>query len=100
MRVIAIDFDGTAFDFPEKVNKLFDNQDNLIIIYTARPEYLRAETEKQLREKGIHYHALKMDKLRADVYIDDKNAGGLRWPKYARPHYLTIDDKENNKDAQ
>lgn len=84
MKVIAIDFDGTASDFPDKVNNLFDNQENLIIIHTARPEYLRAETEKQLNEKGIRYHCLKMDKIRADLYIDDKNAGGLRWPKFSK----------------
>ena len=87
MRVIAIDFDGTAYDYPDKVNQLFDNQENLIIIHTARPEYLRRETEKQLEERGINYHALKMGKLRADVYIDDKNAGGLRWPVYPIKNY-------------
>jgi hypothetical protein len=80
MKVFAVDFDGTATEFPEKVNALFDNPQNLVVIHTARPDYLREETEELLAERGIRYHALVMNKLRADVYIDDKNAGGLQWP--------------------
>ena len=79
MRVIAIDFDATASQWPEKVNELYEDPQNLIIIYTARSESIRRETEEQLRILGIQYHALAMEKLRADVYIDDRNAGGLQW---------------------
>jgi len=79
MNVIAIDFDGTASAFPEKVNKLFDDRKNLIIIYTARPEYIREQTIKELSDLKINYHSLVMGKIRADVYIDDKNSGGLKW---------------------
>jgi len=79
MRVIAIDFDATASQWPEKVNELYEDPQNLIIIYTARSESIRRETEEQLRILGIQYHALAMGKLRADVYIDDRNAGGLQW---------------------
>lgn len=79
MKVIAIDFDETASRFPYKVNKLFENRNNLIIIYTARSERVRKRTEKELHKLGIKYHALVMGKIRADVYIDDKNAGGLNW---------------------
>lgn len=79
MRVIAIDLDACAAQFPEKVNELYEDPDNLIVIYTARSGAIRAKTEEFLRGLGIHYHALVMDKLRADVYIDDKNAGGLQW---------------------
>ncbi len=87
MRVIAIDYDGTASDHPKKVNALYDNQANFIVINTARPEYLREETKKELKELGIKYHALNMEKIRADIYIDDKNCGGLRWPKIVKPKY-------------
>jgi len=79
MRVIAIDFDATASQFPEKVNVLYEDPQNFIVIYTARSESVRRETEEQLRVLGIRYHALAMGKLRADVYIDDRNAGGLQW---------------------
>lgn len=81
MKVIAIDLDGTALEHPEQVNRLYDNKENLIVIYTARPEYLREKTESQLRQKGIKYHTLVMEKLRADIYVDDKNQGGLQWPE-------------------
>ena len=79
MKVIAIDCDMTALEYPEKVNSLYENPDNFIVIYTARSSSIRKQTEQELLEKGIKYHALVMDKLRADVYIDDKNEGGLRW---------------------
>jgi hypothetical protein len=81
MRVIAIDFDGTASKYPEKVNTLFDNKNNFIVIYTARSEKIREQTVKELRNLGVKYHALVMEKIRADLYIDDKNAGGLVWPE-------------------
>ena len=79
MEVIAIDVDETALLFPEKVNKLFENINNFIVIYTARTEAVREETVRLLQEKNVKYHALVMGKIRADVYIDDRNAGGLKW---------------------
>ena len=75
MKVYAIDLDG-VLDNPEnikKTNELFENKNNLIIIYTARSKKIRKETEKYLNELGVKYHCLVMEKLRADVYIDDKN---------------------------
>jgi hypothetical protein len=80
MRVIAIDIDGTALEYPDKVRGLFDHPDNVIILYTARNPIIREQTELELREKDIPYHALVMGKLRADIYVDDKNQGGLQWP--------------------
>jgi len=79
MKVIAIDVDETALLFPEKVNTLFEDINNFIVIYTARTEKVREETIRLLQEKNINYHALVMGKIRADVYIDDRNAGGLKW---------------------
>ena len=82
MKVIAIDFDGVIYfkKHIEKVNtarekiwKLFDNRDNFIVIYTARPEIYRKEIEKFLRDNNVPYHALVTGKIRADVYIDDKS---------------------------
>ena len=79
MRVIAIDLDASASQWPEKVNALYEDCNNFIVIYTARSDSIRRETEEQLRELGIRYHALVMGKLRADAYIDDRNVGGLQW---------------------
>jgi hypothetical protein len=81
MNVLAIDMDGTAMQWPDKVNALYENPSNFIVIYTARSPSFRKETEEQLHEKNIRYHALVMGKMRADVYVDDKNVGGLKWPE-------------------
>lgn len=79
MKVIAIDLDGTALVRPGLVNLLYENPNNFIVIYTARSKSIREKTEEELLAAGIKYHALVMEKMRADVYIDDKNAGGLQW---------------------
>lgn len=79
MKVIAIDFDETASVNAEAVNNLFNQKDNVIIIHTSRPECIRNQTIQELQELNIKYHALVMEKFKADVYIDDKNAGGLKW---------------------
>lgn len=81
MIVIAIDYDGTASLNPDKVNSLFEDSRNFIVIHTARSNSIRKETEQELSALGIKYHALVMEKLRADIYIDDKNQGGLQWPE-------------------
>jgi len=79
MKVVAIDLDGTALEYPEKVNELKRNSQNFIVIYTARDEERREATIKELLDAGVKYHALVMNKINADVFIDDKNAGGLNW---------------------
>ena len=81
MNVLAIDFDGTAKEHPNKVNHLFEDHDNFIVIYTARSPIVRKQTEEELAKAGIRYHALVMGKLRADTFIDDRNQGGLQWPE-------------------
>lgn len=80
MKTFCIDIDGTALEFPEKVRELYENENHFILLYTARSNSLRSQTIKELFELGIPYHALQMDKPRADFYIDDKNTGGLQWP--------------------
>jgi len=81
MNVIAIDFDDTATEFPREVNRLYNLKDNFIVIYTARPPCFRTMIEGYLEAHQIKYHALVMNKLKADMYIDNKNVGGLQWPK-------------------
>jgi hypothetical protein len=79
MKVIAIDLDGTALECVDKVNALFEDKNNFIVIHTARSNSIRSQTEVELAALGLKYHVLKMEKLRADIYIDDKNSGGLNW---------------------
>lgn len=45
-----------------------------ILIYTARPEWFRNETEYWLRKHKVRFHAIVMgnNKVGADIYYDDK----------------------------
>lgn len=80
MKVIAIDFDNTITETSIGiVNDLFENKNNFIVIYTSRSKTIRTKTENELSQLKVKYHALVMEKLRADVYIDDKNSGGLNF---------------------
>lgn len=51
-------------------NVYFDG--HTVLIWTARPEERRAQTQRWLDEWGVRHHALVMDKLSADTYVDDK----------------------------
>lgn len=57
------------------VNELYDSG-NLITLYTARGARSgidwRDVTEKQLKEWGVKYHELRLDKPFYDCFIDDK----------------------------
>ena len=76
MKVIACDLDG-VLDIPinvNKINSLFEDKDNFIVVYTARSYSIFHETREYLNRLGVKYHALVMEKIRADVYFDDKNS--------------------------
>ena len=93
-KLIAVDFDGTLThggrfwkdgeeilpneEIIKWVNKQFRLR-NVIIIHTARPPETYRETEAWLIAHGVKFHGLRFGKLTADLYIDDKNAGGLKW---------------------
>ena len=82
---IAVDLDGTLCeDMPDwrdyhkappiekwimKIRKLAQ-EGHEIIIYTARPNVDREVTTRWLKDNNVPYTALVMDKLRADLYID------------------------------
>lgn len=89
-KLIAVDLDGTLTkddcwtsyeclvaeartDIIKKVRDLYYER-NTIIIYTARPESMRNETEYWLRKNKVKYHALVMgnSKMGADIYVDDR----------------------------
>ena len=74
MITILVDIDGTALEYPERVNDLHLRKETSVILHTSRPEFLRDKTIQELQEKGILYDALIMGKPKADYYIDDKNA--------------------------
>lgn len=65
----------------DKINRLYEN--NTIILHTARGYKSRKDwrqfTENQLKEWGVKYHKLIMDKPYADYYIDNKAIDVLDW---------------------
>ncbi len=89
-KLIAVDLDGTLCtgeawteegclfaepkqDIIDKVNKMYTGGAH-IVIYTARPEWFRAETEYWLNKHKVRRHAFVMSnrKMGADIYLDDK----------------------------
>lgn len=97
--IIAIDFDGTIVEhkFPEigklrkdakeVINQLY-NEGHYIIIWTCRYEGFAVEQmELFLAANDIKYHCINQNhpellfspkpKIYADIYIDDRQVGGL-----------------------
>jgi len=55
----------------EVVNELYV-RGHTILIWTARPWSVAAETAGWLTAHGVRYHGLRMEKGSGDVYLDDK----------------------------
>lgn len=84
-KVIAVDIDGVVADglfwkeecTPrlkeiEEINNLY-KKGATIIYHTARhPKYYEL-TYAWLIKQGCYFHALRMGKMNADYYIDDRN---------------------------
>ena len=77
MKIYAFDLDGTIIKSNERtkvadvIDELFENPNNFIVVYTARSYKIFIETRELLNRHKIKYHSLVMEKLRADVYIDN-----------------------------
>lgn len=100
--IIAVDFDGTIVEhkYPaigreipfaiETLKKLRDDRHKLIL-WTVREGRLLSEALDFCRERGLEFYAANRDypeekadqnnhfsrKLKADLFIDDRNLGGL-----------------------
>ena len=59
-------------DVIEKINELFRKR-YIIIYHTARHPRHYERTFAWLVDNGCYFHALRMGKLHADYYLDDKN---------------------------
>jgi len=106
--IIAIDFDGTIVEnkYPKigtlrkgakaVINRLYDSG-HFIIIYTCRGGQQGNEAYQFLKQKRIKFHKFNENapyemikfvpsaKIFADVYIDDKNLGGIpEWKEIER----------------
>ena len=102
--VIAVDFDGTIveYKYPEigkekpfaiQTLRTLQREGNKIILFTSREGELLDDAVAFCHERGLDFFAVNSNqpanalftrqtsKVIADVYIDDKNLGGLpEWP--------------------
>ena len=99
--VIAVDFDGTlvTHEYPkigkpipfaiEALKRLQQEDHHQIILWSVREGHLLDEAVNYCRQRGLEFYAVNTNypeetpeerpnrKVTADVYIDDRNLGGL-----------------------
>ena len=113
--IIAIDFDGTIVEhkypaigaeLPFAIDTLIKlkEEGHKLILWTVREGRLLDEAVEFCRERGLEFYAINRDypeeekgrnnhfsrKLKADLWIDDRNLGGL-------PDWGTIYEMIHNK---
>ena len=98
---IAVDFDGTIVEheYPkigkpvpfalEVLRKLQQEEHHKLILWTMREGRLLQEAVDYCEKNGVHFHACNKNypeevyrdgdprKIAADIYIDDRNIGGM-----------------------
>ena len=111
---IAVDFDGTIvtheypkigkeLPFATETLKMLIKEHHKLILWTVREGALLDEAVNWCRERGVEFYAINKDypeerqewnnhfsrKLKVDMWIDDRNIGGLPdWGQiYQRIHY-------------
>lgn len=118
--IIAVDFDGTIVEhryphigkeipFAIATLKRLQAEHHLLILWSVREGNLLEEAVSFCRERGLEFYAVNANhpdeeadcnapqscrKLRADVFIDDRNVGGL--PDWGAI-YEMINRKINNR---
>ncbi len=99
--IIAVDFDGTIVEheypkigkeipFAIETLKQLQNEHHRLILWTVREGRLLEEALDFCQERGLEFYAANKDypeekvggrgfsrKLKADIFIDDRNLGGL-----------------------
>jgi len=98
--IIAVDFDGTIVEhrypylgkeipFAIKSLKLIQEQGHQLILWTYRAGKELDEAVEFCRENGLEFYAVNKNypeeiydesisrKINADIYVDDRNLGGL-----------------------
>lgn len=99
--VIAVDFDGTIVEhkypaigrelpFATETLRMLIRDRHKLILWSVREGALLEEAVEWCRERGVEFYAVNRDypeerrehesfsrKLKADLFIDDRNIGGL-----------------------
>ena len=100
--VIAVDFDGTIVEhrYPEigkelpfatETLRMLIKERHKLILWSVREGKLLEDAVNWCRERGVEFYAINKDfpeenvelnkhfsrKLKADLFIDDRNIGGL-----------------------
>ena len=100
--LIAVDFDGTIvkhrypeigeeIPFATQTLKMLIAERHQLILWTVREDRLLDEAVEWCRQRGVEFYAINKDfpeedvnknqhysrKLKADLFIDDRNLGGL-----------------------
>ena len=113
--IIAVDFDGTIVEhrypsigtelpFATETLKKLAEEGHRLILWTVREGHLLEDAVNFCRERGLEFYAINKDypeeekgrnnhfsrKLKADLWIDDRNLGGL-------PDWGTIYEMIHNK---
>ncbi|WP_296122158.1 BT0820 family HAD-type phosphatase [uncultured Bacteroides sp.] len=98
---IAVDFDGTIVEhryprigeeipFATATLKMLTNERHRLILWSVREGKLLEEAVEWCRKRGVEFYAVNRDypeedtthtgfsrKIKADLFIDDRNLGGL-----------------------
>lgn len=98
-KIIAVDFDGTIAEnkypsigkpipFAFETMKMLQSKGHRLILWTVRTGKLLDEAVEFCKKHGVEFYAVNEDfpgegskiknrKLNADIFIDDRNIGGL-----------------------
>ncbi len=113
---IAVDFDGTIvqdrypeigseYPFAIQTLKMLLEEGHQLILWTVREGKTQEEAVEWCRQRGIEFYAVNKDfpeedvekntsysrKLKADVFIDDRNVGGI--PDWGMIYQMIHDGK-------
>ena len=114
--IIAVDFDGTIVDdrypkigaerpFATQTLRMLIQERHRLILWTVREGALLDEAVEWCRERGVEFYAINKDfpeedveknrhfsrKIKADIWIDDRNVGGL--PDWGTIYQMIHEDK-------
>ena len=112
---IAVDFDGTIVEhrypkigeeipFATETLKILAQERHKLILWTVREGELLEEAIEWCRQRGVFFYSVNKDypeeekshngfsrKLKADLFIDDRNLGGL--PDWGTIYQMIHDQK-------